>query len=145
MPATWFPTPIRNYISKEFLTLSRILEIGNVGTVPVPTNVVSVSFLHRVEERLHPFVISGVWLHEVNYVESVILILPCILHLKVVPLSKAACPVIILQIKIVFEFPDLHCPLQIATFEATLKYQCFIRAISCLEFVVGFQLLVVTV
>lgn len=74
------------------------LEISNVEAVSLPADLILFGVHNRVDQWPHALTICRVWLHEIDHVESVCLILLCILYPKVIPLAESLCPIIILKV-----------------------------------------------
>lgn len=67
-------------------------------------------------------VVKAVWLDQVDDVEFVSLLGPCVRHPEVKPLGQMHCAAVVaLQFKIVLKLRDLRCSVEIARFKAGLK------------------------
>ena len=87
---TWFPLHI-------------VLIITNVITIPIPTHSFLFSQFHGIHQWLHPLIIKRIWLHHVYYIKSIFLVILCVPHWKVVPLSIPIGEIVWLQNQIVLK------------------------------------------
>ena len=71
-------------------------------------------------------IVKGVWFHEIDDVETILLSSTRVSNAEVVPLGVASCVVIRLENQIVFILIDLNCTAQITTFEARFKKECIV-------------------
>jgi hypothetical protein len=68
----------------------------------INVHTLSLSIDFRVLEGFHTCIVETIWFHHVNYVESVLLILPSVGDRKVEPLRMNSSEVIRLQNEVVF-------------------------------------------
>jgi len=78
---------ISRFIPRNLLDLLRRLVVSNVEATSVPAVPRRLLVLLRVDEGLHPLVVGAFWLEQVNDVESVLYVLPCVRYFEVEPLS----------------------------------------------------------
>ena len=69
-------------------------------------------------------VVEGIRLNQIDYIELIGDVFPSVGHPEEVPLTQLLrCPVVELQLQIVFKLADLGCSVQIATFEPGFKHE----------------------
>lgn len=107
-------------VLKSFLDAASLV-ICNILAVSLPTDVGGVCILQGIGERPHSFVVSWIGLHEVNHMETVSLIFPCVLNSKVIPLAKTLGAIIIFDVHLIFEWSYFHDFSKITTLKPWLK------------------------
>ena len=123
--------------------LSGTLVVSYIKTVSLPTYLVLLCVLYRINERFHAVVVIAVWFHEVDDVEAIDFVFSSILHSEIVPLSKAISTIVILEVEVILCIRNLDCLPQISRLEPRLENQCAVTWI--LDFVVRFQIFIISI
>jgi hypothetical protein len=89
--------------------LTSCLVVCYIVPVSVPADLLLLRLLVAVNQWFHAHVICRIWLHEVNNVESVCYVAPCVLDPKVIPLGVARCTVVVLKVQIVLRLRYFYC------------------------------------
>lgn len=103
------------------LPLHRVLVVADVSPRSHPPLSTPLRLSVRVQQRPHSMVVQRVWLHQVYYVEPVLLSGFRVTHLEIVPLAIPSCVIVRFQDKVVLELINLDSPSQVARLEAALK------------------------
>ena len=131
------------HVAIQLLPLALRGIIGYLVTIPVPTYLLLLSFLYRVNQRLHSLIVGAAFLHEVADVELVCLIGPCVTDPKEIPLCVRLSAIVCLEEEIVLVLLNFDGLLEIAWFKAWLELKRCVVTVR--NFVVGLQLRVVTI
>ena len=105
------------------LTFHWVLVVAYIVSRASPPSPVLTWVYFRVKQGTHSVVVERVWLHHVDYIESVELPHFRISNTEVVPLSVALCVGVRRQNQVVLELIHLDRSSQISTFESRLKDQ----------------------
>lgn len=89
------------FVRKAAIVPYLILEVADVSTRPVPTEVLRLGAVLAESEHTHSLVVETVWFCEVDDVEADLLVLLCVRYPKEVPLRVTVCVYIILKDQIV--------------------------------------------
>lgn len=101
IPLATPPIPIINFKFYLNVTFPSILIISYIKTVSLPADASRFGFFNRVHQRPHPVGVCRVGLHQVDNIEAVCVVLPCVLNFEIVPLGEATGAIIIFEIQIV--------------------------------------------
>jgi hypothetical protein len=81
----------------------------------VPPTIPLLSALLAVQKRLHSMIVERVWLDQVDNVELVGGVAPCVGHSKKEPLAQLlGCSIVKLQFEVIFKVLNLRCSVQVA-------------------------------
>lgn len=122
----------RLFVAWYFLHLFGRLEVLYVMSISVPTISSCLDVLLWIYERLHALIIRGIWLEQIDDIESVLNILSIVLNTKVIPLRHSLIEwgKVWPQLQIINEFSHLSCSSQVSRLKSGFKNQCGITG-SC--------------
>ena len=99
---------MRGILILEGFLLSPSLVVSDVLAVSLPTDICHLGILDGIDQGSHTLIVGGIWLHEVDQIESIGLIFPCVFDSEVIPLAETLSTIIILEVAFVFKRSNFH-------------------------------------
>lgn len=96
------------------LPFHRVLVVADIFTVPVPAFSKLFCLNLTIHQGLHPVIVKGVRLEQVNNVETVGTPWSRVLHAEIVPLGVPTSAIVWLQYQVIFELINLDSATKVA-------------------------------